>query len=76
LKIIQCFNRESSTIIENKSKEEEIEKQKSEINEKPETSSVTFQDQVLSGSLEKSKSDSKLNQVSTLVIYCLVLHAI
>lgn len=33
---------------------------------KPETSSVTFQDQLASGgNLEKSKSDSKLNQVSS-----------
>jgi hypothetical protein len=66
--LILTFHRETSSLIDNKIIEEEVEKRKSEINVKPEASSVTFQDQVLSGSLEKSKSDSKINQVSTFAL--------
>lgn len=41
---------------------------------KPETSSVTFQDQLGGGgNLEKSKSDSKLNQVSLFFIFKFVV---
>lgn len=61
--MLYLYDRESSITDAEKNKRDEVERLK-ESSLKPETSSVTFQDQMSGGNLEKSKSDSKLNQVS------------